>query len=86
MSTPQRAELAPWKWLHPCLLGLQDTGPLLLPGDFGKQLSHPSRLTESVAAVLAKGMARMGWRYVGGWGTVGPGAGRRGEPPGEASH
>lgn len=52
---------------------MKDAGPLMLPGDFGKHLSRRSWLKESVAAVLRKGMARLGWMRVGGWGCVGSG-------------
>ena len=48
------------------LRGMQGAGPLALPGDFGKHLSCPSQLKESLAAVLRKAMARLGWMRAGG--------------------
>lgn len=71
--------------LHPCWLGCpaelwgtQDADPLVLPGCFGEHLSCPSWLTESVAAVLRKGMSRLGWMRVGGWESTGSGCGKEG--------
>lgn len=48
------------------LRGMQGAGPLALPGDFGKHLSCPSQLKESLATVLRKAMARLGWMRAGG--------------------
>lgn len=65
---------------------MEDAGPLMLPGDFGQHLSRRSRLKESVTAVLRKGMARLGWMRVGGWGYVGSGCGKEGRATWGISH
>lgn len=49
------------------LQGMQNAGPLLLPGNFGKHVSCSLLLKNFVATKLRKWMASQGWIQVGSW-------------------
>lgn len=49
------------------LQGMQNAGPLSLPGNFGKHLSCPLWLKKFVATRLRKWITNQGWRQIGSW-------------------